>query len=89
MEFKFKTAYNQEATTIMAKALRKTIRKRRSRRSHIFGVIVIVIALLFSLPLVDLIPSTISWKWKLCNRFQNNYNLACCINSFTNFDFWR
>ena len=51
MEFKFKTAYNQEATTIMAKALRKTIRKRRSRRSHIFGVIVIVIALLFSLPL--------------------------------------
>ena len=51
MEFKFKTAYNQEATTIMAKALRKTIRKRKSRRSHIFGVIVIVLALLFSLPL--------------------------------------
>lgn len=51
MEFKFETAYNQEALTIMAKALRKTIRKKRSRRSHIFGAIVIVIALLLTLPM--------------------------------------
>ena len=51
MEFKFETAYNQEALTTMAKALRKTIRKKRSRRSHIFGTIVIFLALFLTLPL--------------------------------------
>ena len=51
MEFKFETAYNQEAITVMAKALRKTVRKKRSRRSHIFGVLVIILALLLTLPL--------------------------------------
>lgn len=51
MEFKFETAYNQEALTVMAKALRKTIRKKRSRRSHILGTIVIVLALFLTLPL--------------------------------------
>lgn len=51
MEFKFETAYNQEAITIMAKAIRKTARKKRSRRSHIFGTIVIILALLLTLPL--------------------------------------
>lgn len=51
MEFQFETAYNQEAVTIMAKALRKTVRKKRSRRSHIFGIIVIILALLLTLPL--------------------------------------
>lgn len=51
MEFKFETAYDQEAITVMAKAVRKTVRKKRSRRSHIFGIIVIIIALLLTLPL--------------------------------------
>ena len=51
MEFKFETAYNQEAITVMAKALRKTVRKKRSHRSHIFGVLVIILALLLTLPL--------------------------------------
>ena len=51
MEFKFETAYNQEALTTMAKALRKTIRKKRSRRSHILGTIVIALALFLTLPL--------------------------------------
>lgn len=51
MEFKFETAYNQEAITVMAKALRKTVRKKRSHRSHIFGVFVIILALLLTLPL--------------------------------------
>ena len=53
MEFKCETAYNQEAITIMAKAIRKTARKKRSRRSHISGVIVIILALLLTLPLGD------------------------------------
>ncbi len=51
MEFIFETAYNQEAITVMAKAIRKTARKKRSRRSHVLGVIVIIFALLLTLPL--------------------------------------
>ena len=53
MEFKCETAYNQEAITIMAKAIRKTARKKRSRRSHVFGVIAIILALLLTLPFGD------------------------------------
>lgn len=49
MEFTFETTYTQKTMTILAKALRKTIRKKRSKRSHIFGWIVIVLALLLSL----------------------------------------
>ena len=45
MEFTFDTAYDQKALTAMARGLRKTLRKKRSRRSHIFGWIVIVLAL--------------------------------------------
>ncbi len=53
MEFIFETAYNQKAVTTMARALRKTLRKKRSRRSHIFGWIAIVIAMFLTLPLGD------------------------------------
>ena len=34
--FTFETAYNQKAMTTMARALRKTVRKKHSRRSRIF-----------------------------------------------------
>lgn len=50
MEFRFETVYEQKALTDMAKALRKTIRKNRSQRTHIFGWIVLVLALAISLP---------------------------------------
>ena len=53
MEFKCETAYNQEAISAMAKAIRKTARRKRSKRSHIFGVIVIILALLLTLPIGD------------------------------------
>lgn len=46
MEFTFETTYNQKALTAMAKGLRKTVRKKRSRRSHIFGWIVVILSLL-------------------------------------------
>ena len=45
MEFIFETQYNSETLALMAKALRKTIRKKHSRRSHRFGWIVILLAL--------------------------------------------
>ena len=51
MEFTFETVYNQKSVTTMARALRKTLRKKRSRRSHIFGWIVFVVAVLLTLPL--------------------------------------
>ena len=45
-EFTFETEYHAKALAVMAKALRKTIRKRHSRRSHIFGWIITLLALL-------------------------------------------
>lgn len=50
MEFVFETVYDQKALTTMAKALRKTLRKKRSLCSHIFGFIIIILSLLISLP---------------------------------------
>lgn len=47
MKFTFETHYNAKTMTIMAKALRKTIRKKHSRRSHIFGWLVIALGALF------------------------------------------
>ena len=51
MEFLFETDYSSKALTAMAKAVRKTVRKKKSRRSHIFGWIVLILALLLALPL--------------------------------------
>lgn len=48
MEFKFKTVYDQKAFTAMAKTLRKTVRRKHSKRSHIFGWIVVILALLLA-----------------------------------------
>ena len=50
MEFTFETTYDRKATTAMAKGLRKTVRKKHSRRSHFFGWIVIILGLLLSWP---------------------------------------
>ena len=46
MKFTFETAYNAKTMAVMARALRKTVRRKHSRRSHIFGWIVTVLALL-------------------------------------------
>ncbi len=53
MEFRFETEYNQKSMTALAGVLRKTIRAKRSRRSHVFGWLVIALAVLLSLPLGD------------------------------------
>lgn len=50
MEFVFETDYDQRAVTAMARGLRKTVRKKHSRRSHIFGWIIIVLGLMLSWP---------------------------------------
>jgi len=51
MEFTFTTEYDKNALTSMAHVIRKTARRKRSRRSHIFGWIVIVLSLLITIPL--------------------------------------
>ena len=48
MQYIFETKYNQESLTVMAKCLRKTVRKKKSKRSHIFGWLVVLLALLFT-----------------------------------------
>lgn len=50
MEFVFETKYDQKALTAMAHTLRLTLRKKRSRRSHLFGFILVVICLIIVIP---------------------------------------
>ena len=49
MRFTIETVYDQKSLTAMARALRKTIRIKRSRRTHAFGWMVTIIALLLIL----------------------------------------
>ncbi len=46
MQFVFETTYDQKALTAMARCVRKTTRKKRSRRSHVLGWIVAVLGAL-------------------------------------------
>ena len=46
MGIQFETDYNMETLTAMAKGLRKTVRKKRSRRVHIFAAVVLIFGLL-------------------------------------------
>ena len=48
MEFIFETIYNQKGISVMAEALRKTIRKKNSKRSHIYAVLVILLGIMLS-----------------------------------------
>ena len=52
MEFHFTTVYDQACLTAMAKALRKTVRRRHSRRTNLFGILLIAFVLLMWLPIV-------------------------------------
>ncbi len=50
MTFTFETQYNASATTAMARALRKTVRRKKSRRSHVLGILIIALAILLTWP---------------------------------------
>ena len=50
MEFTTTTDYDMKTLTAMARALRKTVRKKRSRRAHIFGWIVVLLGTFLLLP---------------------------------------
>ena len=53
MEYTFHTKYDTAAVTAMARGLRKTSRSKKSKRSHIFGWIMIILVVLLSLPRED------------------------------------
>ena len=48
MQFTFETNYNQKTLSVMAKCIRKIARKAKSKRSHLFGWIVVALALFLS-----------------------------------------
>lgn len=49
MNITFQTVYDQRALRTMARTLRKTVRKKHSRRSHVAGWAIAVLGLLLSL----------------------------------------
>ncbi len=51
MEFIFETTYDKKALTAMARAVRKTARRKRNKRSHILGWLVIALGILLILPI--------------------------------------
>lgn len=52
MQFIFETEYNQKAIKAMAYLMRKTIRKKKNRRSRIFGWAIAAIAIILTLPVL-------------------------------------
>ena len=50
MEFIFETDYDAKGISAMAEVLRKTVRKKRNKRTHIMGWLVILMAILLVIP---------------------------------------
>lgn len=50
MSFTIETRYNAKTMACMARVLRKTVRKKHSRRSHLFGWLVVAFGLLLAVP---------------------------------------
>jgi hypothetical protein len=48
MQYRFETTYDQKALSVMAKCIRKTVLKSKSKRSHIFGWMIAALAMLLS-----------------------------------------
>ena len=52
MEFHFTTVYDRACLTAMAKALRKTVRRRHSRRTSVFGWAIVLFVIALWLPII-------------------------------------
>lgn len=50
MKFTFDTDYDQRALTAMARALRKTLRRKSSRTTRFFGLLIVALAVLLTIP---------------------------------------
>lgn len=49
MGFRFETVYTPASLAAMARAIRRTVRKKRSKRSHVFGILTALLGLSFVL----------------------------------------
>ena len=50
MEFIFETKYDQKGISVMAEALRKTIRKKKSKKQHVWVILIIILGVILSMP---------------------------------------
>ena len=50
MEFIFETKYDQKGISVMAEALRKTIRKKKSKKQHLWAILIIILAVILTIP---------------------------------------
>lgn len=53
MEFIFETKYDQKGISAMAEALRKTIRKKKSKKQHVWAILIIILAVMLTIPKND------------------------------------
>ena len=53
MEFIFETKYDQKWISAMAEALRKTIRKKKSKKQQVLEILIIVFAVILTIPKKD------------------------------------
>ena len=53
MEFIIETMYNQKGISTMAEALRKTIRKKKSKKQHVWAILIIILAVMLTIPKND------------------------------------
>ena len=53
MEFIFETNYDQKGIAVMAEALRKTIRKKKSKKQHVWAILIIILAVMLTIPKND------------------------------------
>ncbi len=61
MEIRVKTIYDRKALTAMARGMRKTVRRKRSRRSRIVGWVLVALALLLGAGDLILDPGWEGW----------------------------
>lgn len=78
MEFRFETKYDQKGLTAMARALRKTIRKKHSRRRHIFGWCVVALGILLTA-----VQRMLHEPWTIRDTLTCGVVLLLVVNLFT------
>ena len=50
MEFIFETKYDPKGISVMAEALRKTIRKKKSKKQRVWAILIIILGVMLSMP---------------------------------------
>ena len=69
MPYTFETNYDFKALTAMARALRKTVRRKKSRRVRIFGGIAVAVGLLLAVPWYKVYEFVLAVPWYEGSKF--------------------